>query len=347
MKIGLTYDLRQLYLEQGYSEEQTAEFESQETVRALTSTIRELGHDPIPIGRLRDLAEHLLRGERWDLVFNLAEGLEGFGREAQVPCLLDSFGVHYTFSDPLILSLSLHKAMTKRVLRDLGIPTPDFTLVDSETDLRGVTLPFPLFVKPVAEGTSKGITAASHVCSLEQLEQTCSDLLRKFRQPVLVEEFLPGREFTVGITGTGRAAEVLGVMEIFLEAEAEPLAYSYSNKANYETLVQYRLATDKKARQAAEIALAAWRGLGCRDAGRIDLRCDGKGRVNLIELNPLPGLHPVRSDLCILGRMAGVSYAELIDRVIRSAMERQNGTGCCRAPADCRSLSLGHESVSI
>lgn len=323
MKIGLTYDLRQLYLQQGYSEEATAEFESQETIRALISTVRDLGFEPDPIGHLRCLAERLLHGDRWDLVFNLAEGLQGFGREAQVPCLLDSFGIPYTFSDPLLLSLTLHKAMTKRVLRDLGIPTPDFMVVDSVCPGREVPLPFPLFVKPVAEGTSKGITAASRVCTPAELEQTCRDLLQKFQQPVLVEEFLPGREFTVGITGTGPQARILGVMEIELEAEAEPLVYSYSNKANYEKLVRYHLATDQTALCAGEVALAAWHGLGCRDAGRVDLRCDRKGHVNLIEINPLPGLHPVRSDLCILARMASVSYAELIQAIIESALQRQ------------------------
>jgi D-alanine-D-alanine ligase len=186
-----------------------------------------------------------------------------------------------------------------------------------------VTLPYPLFVKPVAEGTSKGITAASRVCCARQLEETCTELLQKFRQPVLVEEFLPGREFTVGIRGTGPRAEAIGAMEIFLEKEAEPLVYSYSNKEHYEEVVRYQLATDDVADRATELALAAWRGLGCRDAGRIDLRCDCKGRVNLIELNPLPGLHPVRSDLPILSGLAGVAYPELIGSIIDSALERQ------------------------
>src|SRR5205085_6886547 len=131
-----------------------------------------------------------------------------------------------------------------------------------------------------AEGTSKGINGNSRVCTPVQLDETCRQLLQKFGQPVLVEEFLPGREFTVGICGTGRNSQVLGVMEILLEAEAEPLVYSYQNKANYESLVRYRLVKDKTARRAAEIALAAWQGLGCRDGGRIDLRCDCKGRVN-------------------------------------------------------------------
>jgi D-alanine-D-alanine ligase len=122
---------------------------------------------------------------------------------------------------------------------------------------------------------------------------------------------------------------VLGVMEILLGPEAEPLVYSYLNKAQYEELVRYRLATDKKGQQAAEIALAAWRGLGCRDGGRIDLRCDCNGEVSLIEINPLPGLHPDRSDLCILSRMAGVPYQELIDRIVRSALKRTRVASPC------------------
>ena len=322
MKIGLTYDLRQLYLEQGYSDEATAEFESHETIAALLATLRELGYDAEPIGHLRALAKRLVDGDRWDLVFNVAEGLEGFGREAQVPCLLDSFGIPYTFSDPLVLSLTLHKAMTKRVLRDLGLPTPDFVLAEAEADLQQVALSFPLFLKPVAEGTSKGITAASRVCCPQELERTYVQLRAKYAQPILIEEYLPGREFTVGITGTGSRSQVLGVMEIFLADQAEPLVYSYENKANYEDRVEYRLVADKTARRAAEIALAAWRGLGCRDGGRIDLRCDRQEGVSLIEINPLPGLHPVRSDLCILAQLAGMNYTDLIKRVVESALER-------------------------
>ena len=322
MKVGLTYDLRGQYLNQGYSEEDTVEFDSLDTIHAISVALREAGFEPVPIGNIWDLTKRLAAGERWDFVFNIAEGLHGFGREAQVPCLLDAYQIPYTFSEPLLLTATLHKATTKRLLRDLGLPTPDFALVETEDDLQELALDFPLFVKPVAEGTSKGITADCRVCSQQELEAVCGALLEKYQQGVLVEEFLPGREFTVGITGTGPDACVLGVMEILLGPEAEPLVYSYLNKAQYEELVRYRLATDKKGQEAAEIALAAWRGLGCRDAGRIDLRCDRDGEVSLIEINPLPGLHPDRSDLCILSRMAGVPYQELIDRIMRSALKR-------------------------
>jgi D-alanine-D-alanine ligase len=320
--VGLTFDLRAHYLSRGFSEEDTAEFDSPDTVEAIAAALRESGFEPVPIGNIWELTERLARGERWDFVFNIAEGLRGVGREAQVPCLLDAYGIPYTFSDPLLLTVTLHKATTKRVFRDLGLPTPDFILVESEDDLEALNLDFPLFVKPVAEGTSKGITADCRVCTPQDLETVCGTLLEKYRQAVLVEEFLPGREFTVGITGTGVEARALGVMEILLGPEAEPLVYSYLNKAQYEELVRYRLANDVIAKRAEEIALAAWRGLGCRDGGRVDLRCDRNGDVNLIEINPLPGLNPIRSDLCILSRLAGMKYQALIDQIMQSALKR-------------------------
>jgi D-alanine-D-alanine ligase len=322
MTIGLTYDLRADYLNRGFSEEETAEFDSADTVDAISTALARAGLRPVPIGNIWALTEQLARGKRWDFVFNIAEGLHGLGREAQVPCLLDAYRIPYTFSDPLLLTVTLHKATTKRVFRDLGLPTPDFILAESAEDLEDVALEFPLFVKPVAEGTSKGITADCRVCSPAELKAVGGRLLEKYGQAVLVEEFLPGREFTVGITGTGARARVLGVMEIFLGPEAEPLVYSYVNKAQYEELVCYRLATDATAMAAAEIALEAWRGLGCRDGGRIDLRCDRQGSVSIIEVNPLPGLHPTRSDLCILAGFAGVAYQELIERIVRSMLER-------------------------
>jgi D-alanine-D-alanine ligase len=320
--VGLTFDLRRHYLDRGFSEEETAEFDSADTINAIAGALQKAGFNTVAIGNVWALTERLAAGERWDFVFNIAEGLSGLGREAQVPCLLDAYQIPYTFSEPLALTATLHKATTKRLLRDLGLPTPDFALVETEDDLQNVELDFPLFVKPVAEGTSKGITADCRVCGRMELENVCLRLVEKFGQAVLVEEFLPGREFTVGMLGTGAAAQVLGVMEILLGPEAEPLVYSYINKAQYEELVRYRLATDDTANRAAEIALAAWRGLGCRDAGRIDLRCDRNGEVNLIEINPLPGLHPTRSDLCILSRMAGIGYQELIDGIMRSALQR-------------------------
>jgi D-alanine-D-alanine ligase len=325
MKIGITYDLREDYLAEGYSEEETAEFDHPLTIAAIEGALGELGYTTERIGHIRALASRLVAGKRWDLVFNIAEGLRGFGREAQVPALLDAYDIPYTFSDPLVLALTLHKGLTKRVIRDLGIPTPDFAVVETTDEVAALALPFPLFAKPVAEGTGKGVTAASRIDDAAALERICRTLLETYRQPVLVETYLPGREFTVGIIGTGARARVPGVMEVHFTAKAEAGGYSYLNKEDWHGRIEYRLADDDMARQAAATALAAWRGLGCRDGGRIDLRADAAGRPQFIEVNPLAGIRPDHSDLPILCALAGLPYRDLIAGIMDSARRRLAG----------------------
>lgn len=322
MKIGITYDLRDDYLAEGYSEEETAEFDRPDTIDAIEEALRDLGYETDRIGNVKSLVKRLAAGQRWDLVFNIAEGLAGFGREAQVPALLDAYGILYTFSDPLLLSLSLHKGFTKHIVRALGIPTPDFAVVESVDDVEKVALPYPLFAKPLAEGTGKGVTPASKISSRSQLARVCKQLLDAYRQPVLVETFLPGREFTVGIVGTGKEAGAVGVAEVHLKENAELDAYSYVNKERCEELVEYRRAVDGVAARAKEIALAAWQGLGCRDAGRVDLRTDAQGMPKFLEVNPLSGLHPEHSDLPIICTLNGITYRELIAMIVDSARKR-------------------------
>ncbi|MBP1856918.1 D-alanine--D-alanine ligase family protein [Rhizobium herbae] len=322
MRIGITFDLREDYAREGYDEEETAEFDHVDTILAIESALQSLGHMTDRIGHARALAKRLVDGDRWDLVFNIAEGMHGFGRQALVPALLDTYRIPYTFSDPLALAVTLHKAAAKRIVRDHGLCTADFAVVEALSDVENVTLPFPLFIKPVAEGTSKGISAASRIRDRTELRQGCDRLLARHRQPVLVERYLPGREFTVGILDTGSASTVLGVMELVLRAEAEPDIYSYENKKHFEERVDARLATDTVGLAAAELALSAWRGLGCRDAGRIDMRCDADGKVNFLEANPLAGLHPRDSDLPLLARLKGLPYNALIEGIIASALSR-------------------------
>jgi D-alanine-D-alanine ligase len=330
MLVGLTYDLRSAYLAAGYGDEETAEFDRESTIDALASAIERNGHRVDRIGHARQLTERLVKGDRWDLVFNICEGLRGLGREAQVPALLDLYEIAYTFSDPLVMAVSLHKGMTKAVLRDAGIPTPRYRVVDSKEDADGTAtdgqdLAFPAFAKPVAEGTGKGVTPASKVKSLAELWPTCEALLARYRQPALVEEYLPGREFTVGLVGTGHEAKVIGTLEIVLLDSAEPEVYSYVNKENCEELVEYRpVHADRDAEVAAaeQIALAAWRALGCRDAGRVDMRSDAAGKPQFIEVNPLAGLHPEHSDLPMICTAVGMPYDELIRQIIDSAATR-------------------------
>jgi D-alanine-D-alanine ligase len=326
MRIGLTYDLREEYLAAGYDEEQTAEFDRPDTIAALESALDELGYEPDRIGHARQLVERLACGDRWDLVLNIAEGLHGVAREAQVPAILDVYGIPYTFSDPLVMSVCLHKWYANTIVRAAGVPTADFALVEEPEDVRLIDLPFPLFAKPVAEGTGKGIGPTSKIHDPVALDRVCTELLTRYRQPVLVETFLPGRELTVGLIGTGSKAQVLGTLEIVLRPGAEPDAYSYSNKEFCEELVEYRLVRadrDEEVRQAETIALQAWRALGCRDAGRIDLRSDADGRPHFLEANPLAGLHPTHSDLPMLCERLGIAYETLIDRIVRSALERR------------------------
>lgn len=326
MRVGMTYDLRSDYLAMGMSMEDTAEFDKEDTIAGIEGALRELGYETDRIGHAKALVRRLEVGDRWDLVFNICEGLQGVAREAQVPAILDLYGVPYVFSDPLVLALTLHKGMTKRVVRDAGVPTSDFCVYESVEDLADLRFGSPFFVKPVAEGTGKGCSAKSIVRDRAQLAPVCDELVARFRQPALIEPYLGGREFTVGITGTGRQAKVVASMEIVLLANAEKGVYSYDNKGHYEDRVVYRACSpgDAVAAAAERVSLDAWRALGCRDGGRVDIRCDDAQNPMFLEVNPLAGLNPKDSDLPILARMANVSYAELIGRIMASAVARVN-----------------------
>ncbi len=324
-RIGLTYDLRTEYLAAGYSEEETAELDRPETIDAIAEAIETLGHQVDRIGSARLLVERLAAGQRWDLVFNFAEGIQGRARESQVPCILDVFGISYTFSDPLVMAICLDKWLAKLVVRQAGLPTPDFVVVQRPEQAAAVEMDFPLFVKPTAEGTGKGISPASIVEDRAGLVARCEELVNRFRQPVLVERYLPGREFTVGLVGTGPQARVLGTLEIRLRPTAEPNVYSYQNKEYCEQRVDYVLVRpedDSVVAEAERIALAAWQALGCRDAGRVDLRCDAQGRPQFLEANPLAGLHPTHSDLPMICTARGIPYEQLIGWIIESAAQR-------------------------
>ncbi|NOT00308.1 MAG: D-alanine--D-alanine ligase [Phycisphaerales bacterium] len=325
MLVGLAYDLRSDYLAEGFSDEETAEFDRPDTIDAIENELRDMGCQTDRIGHLRHMVGRLAGGDRWDLVFTIAEGMYGLAREAQVPALLDAYTIPYVFSDPLVMALTLHKGVTKRVVRDLGIPTADFAVVDRMDDVRRIDLPFPLFAKPVAEGTAKGINAKSKIRNRDELEQVCRRLLGDFKQPVLVETFLGGREFTVGIVGTGDAARCIGTLEVELLDGAEPDAYTYVNKERCEELVRYVLVDNELSRRSEEISLAVWRGLNCRDAGRVDVRADSNGEIHFLEVNPLAGLHPKHSDLPILCTQAGIPYRDLIRMIMESVVARHPG----------------------
>jgi D-alanine-D-alanine ligase len=189
-----------------------------------------------------------------------------------------------------------------------------------------VDLSYPLFVKPVGGGTGMGITVQSKVDGAAQLRAVCASLLKDFGQPVLVERYLAGREFTVGITGSGSEATCIGTMEIIVDARSDGGIYSYKSKQEYLEVARY-VKGEAAVKMACEhVALGAWRALGCRDGGRVDLKMDSAGIPHFLEVNPLAGLHPIDSDLPILSRMHGLSYDDLVARIMASAGKR---TGLC------------------
>jgi len=331
MRIGVTFDLRSDYLAMGYGEEETAEFDSEITISALCDALVGLGYVPERIGGVVKLAERLAAGERWDGIFNFCEGLKGVSREAQVPALLEAFDIPYVFSDPLTMALTLDKAMCKRVVRDCGVPTADFAVIEKIADADTVALKYPLFLKPVAEGSGKGIDADSRVDNLQALKKGSAKLLRKFGQPVLVERFLPGREFTVGITGSGENALVLGVSEIVKKSNYVGDGYGFENKERWHDKVDIVAAPAADAKAAGDVALAAWRCLRCRDGGRVDIRCDLAGKPQFLEVNPLAGLRPGYSDLCFIAEREGLSHQQLIGKIMDSFLRRYPALAARRA----------------
>ncbi len=319
MQIGLTYDLREHYISKGYSAEQVAEFDCEETIEAIEKVLTDRGFEVERIGCLEKLLKRVLKGDRWDMVFNIAEGLHGIGREAQIPAILDAYQIPFTFSSTEILALALDKGLTNAIMRTYGVRTADFCVIRKMKDINKVKIPFPLFVKPIAEGTSKGINRFSRVDNLEVLTERCRYVLEKFHQPALVEEYLPGREFTVGMIGTGDNSKVIGVMEISMTDIADDLAYTYENKKLYEDRMIYTIVNEPR---VSNLALKAWQSLHCMGAGRIDIRMNVKGDPCFMEVNPMAGLNPSYSDLCILCRKVGFPYEKLINSIVDDVINR-------------------------
>jgi D-alanine-D-alanine ligase len=320
MRIGVTFDRREDYLALGMSAEDAAEFDPETAIAGVCDALAGIGHEPVRIGNVKALTERLAAGERWDAVFNICEGLKGYAREAQAPALLEAYDIPYVFSDALTQAVALDKSWAKRIVRDHGVPTPDFAVIEKPADVAKVKLPYPLFLKPVAEGSGKGVGKKSRATNPKQLKSVALELLARFREPVLVECFLPGREFTVGITGTGDDAKVLGASEIIADVNSDGAGYGYVNKTEWRVKIVEAAGTE--AEVACEVALAAWRALRCRDGGRVDIRCDAKGQPNFIEVNPLAGITPEWSDLCLIAAYKNISYPELIGMFMASFFKR-------------------------
>jgi D-alanine-D-alanine ligase len=319
MKVGLTYDLRSWYLDRGYSMEDTAEFDKQETVDAIDKALRTMGFETEPAGNCFQLIDALATGKRWDIVFNIAEGLYGDGRESVVPAILDQYKIPYVFSGPVVLGISLNKYLTRLIGSAAGVPVSPGMLITTKADIEKCKLEYPLFIKPVSEGTGKGITEKSMLHSPVDLKKRAEYILKRYNQPALVEEYLPGREFTVGVIGSGDETIAIGGMEIKC---MNNFPYSVEYKENYQEFCKYIPMAEELSAECKTVALNVWKAMGGVDGGRVDVKADRNGRICFMEVNPLAGLHPVHSDLPILARMGNIDYQTLIEMIMKSALKR-------------------------
>ena len=302
MRIGLTYNLKP----EGAAGDRYEEFDSIHTIESLESALRACGHEPVRLGWGVELLDRLA-SERVAGVFNIAEGVGGRGRESQVPATLEMLGIPCTGSDPVAIGITLDKALAKMMAKAAGIATAPWAMG------RGDGLRYPLFVKPAAEGSSMGVTTKSLCHHSAELHEAIERV--KNYGPVLVEEFLSGEEYTVGIL----AGKVIAVMQVVPRMAEKEFFYSIEVKRDYERRVEYRLVDEPR---VAAVALGIWNAFGLRDVARVDVRCDRDGVPNFVEVNPLPGVHPVHSDLVILAKLAGWTYNQLIAGIMASAEER-------------------------
>ncbi|MEZ4383642.1 MAG: hypothetical protein R3A79_20085 [Nannocystaceae bacterium] len=324
LRVGLIYNLKRIAPTRAGEADEEAEFDSPKTVAAIREAIASYGHEVVDLEATRELPT-ILPAAAIDVAFNIAEGFAGRSREAQVPALLELLGIPYTGSDPATLAVALDKAMAKRIVREAGVHTAPFAVMTSGRERLPPDFTFPALAKPVAEGSSKGVSAASVATTEDELRALVRELAGRYRQPVLCESFLVGREFTVGVLGE-RRPRVLPALEIVFTDPADPHPiYSFDEKQEAGGKIRYEAPAKVDAALGKALALAARRcfaALGCRDVARVDFRLDAAGNVNFIECNPLPGLTPGWSDLVIIAEGAGLDYRGLIGEILAPAIRR-------------------------
>ena len=311
-----------------------AEWDTIETINSIKDAL-ELFHNVHMVEANEDAFEKFKKIKP-DIVFNFAECANGASREAQIPAMLDMLRIPYTGSDPLTLTTCLDKARTKEVLSYYNIPTPKFLYVESLDDIDGFMLSFPVMIKPIAEGSSKGIFNSSFVNNIDELTIRLEANFRTYNQPFLVEEFLPGREFTVAIMGNGMDVEILPIIEINLHELPKELVpiYSYEAKWVVDTrdnplnIFSCPADIDKNLYdKISDVALRTYKVLRCRDWSRVDIRLDKNGEPSVIEINPVPGVLPDPADNSCFPKAArahGLSYEEMINKVLLIAAKRHN-----------------------
>ena len=318
IRVGFTYNVKR-----SHDGDDEAEWDPPETIISIANALARQGHIVVHLEATPDLPRVLAEADV-DLIFNIAEGVEGRNREAQVPALCELLGIPYTGSDSATLAIALDKALGKKVLLQHDILTPKFQLMESARERLSSDMKFPLIVKPNAEGSSKGIGATSVVDTEEELRAAVKTCVERYRQPALVEEYIKGREFTVGLLGDKRP-RVLPPMEIRFKKDTDRPVYDYGVKQEWEEHVYYECParlTEAEQKAIEKIARATFWALDCRDVARVDMRMDADGRIYVLEVNPLPGLTPGYSDLVLIAQAIGMTYDQLIAEIMVGGLRR-------------------------
>jgi D-alanine-D-alanine ligase len=328
MKIGLSYDIKsEVAGGANLPEDAFEEYDSPETVNALAAAIGSHGHQVVKLGGGRSFLKNILAAPV-DFVFNISEGLGNYrSREAQVPSVLEMLGIPFAGSDPLTLAVSLEKPLTKELVAEGGVTTPRARVITSLAQMDRMDwsdFPFPVFAKPAHEGSSIGIRQASRVETPAALWSLVQKQMTTYAQPLLVEEFIPGEEITVGMVGNA-PPQVVGIMRVVPKQREPNFIYSLEVKRNWRELVSYecpaRLPEGVLAR-IQDAALRVYAKLGVRDFARIDFRVAPDGTPYFLEINPLPGLNPQSGDIVLMAGIMGWSYEKLIGAILNSALRR-------------------------
>ena len=311
-----------------------AEWDTWETINALKESL-EVFHNVTLIDANENVFEKLKEAKS-DIVFNIAEGIHGQSRESQIPAMLDMLQIPYTGSDALTLGICLNKARTKEILSYHKIPTADFKVIKTDSPIFNHSFNFPLIVKPISEGSSKGIFSSSLVKNYDELNSEVKRIISEYNQSALIEEYLPGREFTVAIVGNDEDTMVLPIVEIKYDKFPEDVEHLYSYEAkwildtkesDFDVFECPASLDNVLEKRIIDTALNTYKVLDCKDWGRIDIRLDRNEIPNVIEINPLPGIMPdpnENSSLPKAARAAGIDYKTLIQGVLYASCKRNN-----------------------
>jgi len=333
LHVGITYNLKksdrskEQHSQSGDLEpsDNEAEYDDITTILAIKEALEGRNCRVTLLEADEELPVKLLE-DKPDIIFNIAEGIYGRGREAQVPALLNFYKIPYTGSDETTLCIALDKALTKRILSTYGIKTPKYRIITKDQNQLTGRFYFPAIVKPNAEGSSKGISDVAVVTNRRELEKLALKNISLYKQDMLVEEFISGREFTVGIFGNGSDIHVFSPMEIcYVNQVNQYNIYSYNVKRNYKEFIRYECPANISKETEAEMTNAArkiYEALCCRDFARIDFLLSPQGKLYFIEINPLPGLAPGYSDFPMIAEFNGMDYNSLVWNVLKSALKR-------------------------